>query len=1112
MRKIISLTLLSTLVTFVYSQESFPIKVDKKWGLINADGQIIVEPLYDAIGEFKEFGYAIMQRNGKVGMLQSDGSELVEPAYDDLKVLDSTLVAVKQLNDWKVINTQGQVVLREEYERIRVWPGGYLAYMQKGLWGMVDYNGQTICRPQFEGLRFLEQGFFQTQLNDRVGLMTPKGATILEPIAEKVSIYNSQLFFFQNEGEWGAVNASGRLIIPQRYQRYQEVAGRFLQLEQAEGRDLYSLASEKIISEATYDAFYPFSEQYLLCKKNRRLGLLDNDGNIVLEAHFEEIQAFSEGQFRTRAENRWGIVSSDGSVVVPFDYDFIAPMNGNNSLVKSENKFGVISRSGDLVVPANYDRIELDGEQAKAYQDEALTLYYFDEEGRLADESNFKKHYTISIGKNKRTRIIRPAWSAESSDYSLGNFEWFYSSEADKWGLRKVSDGSIQIEPSFHTINVQRDFGFTIVGFEKFSKGVFERTSFRYEMVYGIVNNEVGLLVSELNLLDVRLNDYEKGLNIARVIFSNGKHGLMSRKPVGLMLVKDYAFIGAFHEGLARMSSKGKLSASLKAGKYSLGLLNEYLNVQFSPSMMLDYTLYDREFENEAQLICEQCYWGYIDTLGQLAVQPQFSFARNFVNEVGIVENESKWGAVNREDKMVLPAIYDGVHFLENTENKILRVYNNQQKYGLIDTLGQVTVNLKYDKIGAFNESRLAVKRNGSWGFVDENGLEVIPCRFQRVKNFYGGLAAVKLSNKWGVVDKQGNIVIDFQYTRIGNFKDDLTWVYTSKGAGYINAANEMVVEPQFNKAFDFQEGLARVVVDGKYGLIDLEGKYIVRPKYSYIEEFNEHGISIVRMGKSRIRYALMDRSGRIITSKAYKQIQPFNEGLAAVKYKGDYGFVNATGALVIPAIYSKVADFQEGRAAVQRNGLCGYIDTQGEEVVHLEFSKCLDFDNGKAVVYKGYRRGGLIDLNGNYIIEPSLNRLYHFTDGRGLVRDSSYRFYYITSQSNNVHSGMYQQAGAFQHGVAVVQSTENDQWGVINHKGIELITPKYDKIENFQDGYARVRIRQLSGLSNLNGELIVQPHYEYISYAGDGVFRVEQGDKIGYFDAEGQWIWEIDE
>jgi len=318
-----------------------------------------------------------------------------------------------------------------------------------------------------------------------------------------------------------------------------------------------------------------------------------------------------------------------------------------------------------------------------------------------------------------------------------------------------------------------------------------------------------------------------------------------------------------------------------------------------------------------------------------------------------------------------------------------------------------------------------------------------------------------------------------------------LSWAYTSKGVCYINAKNEAVISPKFSKAFDFQNGLARVVVNGKYGLINKAGSYIVRPRYSYIEEFDENGLAIVRFGRSRIRYGVIDRSGRLITKHNYKQIRPFNEGYAAVKYKDKYGFIDTKGKLVIPARYSKVSDFREERAAVQRSGLCGYIDSQGEEVVHLEFSKCLDFEDGNAVVYKGYRRGGLIDLNGNYIIEPSLNRLYQFS---------------------GVHSGMYQKAGAFQYGVARVQSTDNHQWGIINQRGIELIPPKYDKIEKFKDGYARVRIQQFSGLSNLDGELIVQPDYEYISYAGDGIFRVEQGDKIGYFDSKGNWVWEIEE
>ncbi|MEL7427058.1 MAG: WG repeat-containing protein, partial [Bacteroidota bacterium] len=165
------------------------------------------------------------------------------------------------------------------------------------------------------------------------------------------------------------------------------------------------------------------------------------------------------------------------------------------------------------------------------------------------------------------------------------------------------------------------------------------------------------------------------------------------------------------------------------------------------------------------------------------------------------------------------------------------------------------------------------------------------------------------------------------------------------------------------------------------------------------------------------------------------------------------------------------------------------------------------DFNGGRAVVYQGIKNAGIVGVNGEVIVQPSLDRLLEFQEGRGLMRDDKYRFYYITEQTN-LYDGYYQQASAFRHGVAVVQI--DGKWGIINQKGIEIIPPKYDHIDDFENGYAKVKIEGYNGLSNLDGELIVQPNYEFISYAGEGLFRVEQGDKVGYFDSQGNWVWEL--
>ncbi len=1107
MRLTLVLFLLLFFVQDAISQFAFPIKVNNRWGLMDADGQVILEPNYEAIGEFKSFGYAVMQRDGRVGLLNNKGTEIILPIYEDLKVLDSTLVAVMEADEWMVINLKGDIILDKGYERVQVWSGGILGYRKENKWGVIRIDGTSVCSPKYDAITLKEEGYFQTQIGDQFGLLTSEGQVILKPFCDKINIYSDNLFFYQVDRLWGAVNRKGKNLIPANYKHYKKISENFLLLQRKKQNYLYSIVVEKIVTNGEYDYYYPFSLTKIICKNDRLLGLLDEEGKELLPVSFNEIQPFNQNNYRVKFEDRWGVVSDHLTNLIPLEYDYIAPPKGNVCVVKKGYFFGVLNVIGEITVPIEYQKIELFADKAHAYKGDALSIFHFDENGARVEKSAFKKHFTITIGK-KKTALTqnRLSWDDENQ-YLLDNFEWFYSSREDKWGLRRLANGEVQIKPSFDEIRVEKDHGLTIVGIEKFEYYDFERTSYRFTMAYGVVNNDVGLLVSEVNLWDIRMEDFDKGQNIARCVFTNGRHGLISKNPVGLFLKKDYAYIGEFNDGIARISIKGKLSGSIKSKNYNLENLQGYLSKLIATNYMVDYTLYDQEFESDAQLICEGCEFGYIDTAGQVLVQPQYTFARNFVNDVGIVEQRKKFGLVNRDGMELIPCEYDAMHFLENTDDRILRVYTNRLKYGLIDTLGQVTVNLVYDDLGAFREGRLAVRRNGLWGFVDKNGIEVIPCRFRKVKDFSEGLASVKLGRKWGFIDQQGRTVVDFKYRDLGHFNDGLAWASTHKGMGYINTKGEMVIPAKFDKAADFEKNVARVVVEGQHGLINKEGDYFLRPLYSNIDPFNEHGVAVSRFGKNSIRYGLITRTGDLITIQRYKSIGPFKDGLAAVKYKNGYGFINCKGQMVIDNKYDKVSNFSEGLAVVQKNGVCGYVNRKGEEVVNLEYSKCLDFEDGRAVIYKGYRRGGVIDTLGNYVIEPSINRLLNSSNGKVLVRDNSYRFYYITEETG-LYNGYYQKAGEFQHGVAAVKS--DDHWGIINQRGIEIIPPKYDKIGKFQDGYAIVKIKQFSGLSNLEGEAIIQPEYEYISYAGKGLFRVEQGDKIGYFNASGSWVWDL--
>ncbi len=1107
MRRYSILLLLVAICSVSSAQRYFPIKVNKQWGLIDADGKVILAPIYDAIGEFKHYGYAVMQRAGRVGLLGPSGKEAIAPLYDDLKMLDSTLIAVMDQGQWKVINFFGKTVLDKGYQQVQVWNGYYLAYRQGGKWGMVNKFGQQLAEPEFDAIQYEQGDFFITTKGGDLGLLSGTGRQILPNKAQEVRFYSDSLFFYRAGNYWGAVDYYGIEAIPAKYHSFSRISDNFIKLAASDGLHVYSIPCSRIIAKGQYEDYYAFSRRYLIVKKQRQVGLLDWCGGLVLPVAYQEIQAYEGPLFRVSLEGKWGLAEAGGKMLTPFEYDYIAPLNHSVGIVKKGQLLGLANRKGEEVAAPAYQRIELKGNLARAYRqkagsgsrEEVLSLLRFDEEGRLMDTSSFQRHFQITIGGGGPA-----APPSLSSEYQLDQFEWFYAPQEDRWGLRRLDDGSVQIEPKFHSIRVERESGFTLVGIEKSERFEFERTTFRFDMAYGLVSNELGLLVTEMDFWDVRFDDFRQGNPLARCIFTNGRHGLVNR--IGRVVRKDLAYIGEFTDGLARFSPSGRLSGSMKNFQ-SLGKIRSYINTITAPGIMVDYTQYDQVFRNEAWLVCDNCEWGYIDTSGQAVVPPKYSFVKDFINNVGIVECQGKWGVVNRKAEVVLPCAYDEVRFLENTNNSIIQVYLQQPKYGLIDTLGQLAVHAVYDEIGSFSEGRLAVRRNGLWGFADRDGLEVIPCRFREVQNFSESLAAVRLGSGWGFIDKQGHVEVDFSLKKVGNFKNGLAWAAVAEGVGYINPKGEFAIPPRFDKAHDFQGGIARVAKGGEYGLIGLDGQFLLRPRFAEIQEFNEHGLAVAREGKSNLRYSLISRRGELVGKLQFKEIMPFSEGLAAVKIKEGYGFIDTTGKLAIMDVYVNAAAFSEGLAAVQKDGACGYINRKGEVVIPFEYSKCLDFNADRAVVYKGIRKAGLLDRSGNLLIEPGLDRLLNFQEGRGLVRDEKYRFYYITEQAH-LYNGYYQEATEFKHGVAVVQV--DGKWGIINQKGIEIIPPKYDKIESFQDGYAKVRIQGFKGLASLNGDLIVQPDYEYISYAGEGLFRVEQGDMIGYFDREGQWVWDL--
>lgn len=191
--------------------------------------------------------------------------------------------------------------------------------------------------------------------------------------------------------------------------------------------------------------------------------------------------------------------------------------------------------------------------------------------------------------------------------------------------------------------------------------------------------------------------------------------------------------------------------------------------------------------------------WGYIDTLGQLVIQPQFDGAKNFSEELGLVSMDGKYAFVDKTGKFIINPQFESAG---NFSEGLAPVQFSDGTHGYVDTTGRAVINLPDGADGGqFLDGFAAVYySDGTIGYINKTGNVV-----SRRENKYDALNAnpedgltcvrFKASQKWGCLDKTGQLIIPAQF-------DDVS-VY---------------------------QGLANVSIGDKSGWMDETGNYVWRP------------------------------------------------------------------------------------------------------------------------------------------------------------------------------------------------------------------------------------------------------------------------------------------
>lgn len=524
--------------------------------------------------------------------------------------------------------------------------------------------------------------------------------------------------------------------------------------------------------------------------------------------------------------------------------------------------------------------------------------------------------------------------------------------------------------------------------------------------------------------------------------------------------------------------------------------------------------------------------YGYIDTRGQMVIEPQFDEAGDFSQGLARVRMGDKVGYINTRGIFAVEGKLDGIPRFSEGLARVL-IGGNAGKYGFLDKTGTVVIPPRFVLAGDFSEGRARVwisdaAENGSWGYIDQTGAVVIDCRFDLAGDFSEGLARVQVRGTWGYIDKTGAMAIGPHFENSGDFSEGLARVQRDGKWGYIDPTGTIVIEPRFDGTLDFSDGLAVTLLSGRWGYIDKTGKAVIEPKFAgWVKNFSGGAAMAWLDGKA----GFINRTGKIIEplppfeDVIFSPLGSFSEGLGPVfvtdkaKRIIGTGFIDATGKFIIkPQLDSVISGFSEGLALVTAHGKEGYIDKTGAFLIegeHFASEESSRFSEGVVPILGGVQQYGYMDKTSKIVIELQFGSLEPFSEGLVPVWVKGKRGYMDQTGKFAIEPKLSGGSSAFSDGLAFV-GFDGVKWGYIDHTGKTVVSSEFLSVYagNFGQGLTPVRIagkegKNRWGYMNKQGKLVIQPQFEWAWDFSQGPARVRVGGKYSYIDTKGKFITE---
>lgn len=264
-------------------------------------------------------GYAVFEQDGKKGLVNAEADVVIRPLYDDISYPsgESQFIPVQVDNKGYYINKDGYKIAEPD--------GGYSYFgseasqctlaIKKGKYGFLDTEYKEKTEFQWDDATRIVYGLGAVKKGSKWALINSEFELITDYVYDdvirnewRVCSYNQVVWVGKN-GKYELVDATGTPLTGEKYDMAKVFVG----------------------------------EEPCAVLKDDLWGFVSKDGTVFIEPKYNEADSFNMGYAPVKYESVWGLIDSNSDVVIDYQFEEMKPLNENGVIpVKQQGIWTVI--------------------------------------------------------------------------------------------------------------------------------------------------------------------------------------------------------------------------------------------------------------------------------------------------------------------------------------------------------------------------------------------------------------------------------------------------------------------------------------------------------------------------------------------------------------------------------------------------------------------------------------------------------------------------------------------------------------------------------------------------------------------------------------------------